>query len=118
MKFLADENIDQQIVHVLRERGHEVLYVVEMESGVDDDFLSDLTNEENAILITADKDFGEIVFRQERVLYGVVLLRLSGINPLEKASIVAAAVEEHTSELPQAFTVVSPETIRIRRVQG
>jgi len=55
--------------------------VAEMERGVDDDFLSDLTNEENAILVTADKDFGEIVFRQERVLYGVVLLRLSGISP-------------------------------------
>jgi len=89
-----------------------------MERGVDDDFLSDLTNEEEAILITADKDFGEIVFRQERVLYGVVLLRLSGISPPEKSSIVAAAVEEHASELPRAFTVISPETIRIRRTRG
>jgi len=69
---------------------------------------SDLTNEENAFLVTADKNFGEIVFRQERVLYGVVLLRLSGISPQEKASIVAAAVEVHTSELPQAFKVISP----------
>lgn len=37
MKFLADENIDRQIVQVLRQRGHEVLYVAEMERGVDDD---------------------------------------------------------------------------------
>lgn len=115
MKFLADENIDQQVVQTLRDRGHEVLYVAEMERGVDDDFLSDLANKEEAILITADKDFGEIVFRQERVLYGVVLLRLSGISPSGKSSIVAAAVEDHASELPRAFTVLSPETIRIRR---
>jgi len=79
MKFLADENIDRPIVQVLRERGHEVLYVAEMERGVDDDFLSDLTREENAILVTADNDVGEIVFRQDRVL----------------------VVEEHASELPQ-----------------
>lgn len=63
MKLLADENIDQQIVKSLCDHGHEVLYVAEMEPGVDDDFLSDLTNEEEALLITVDKDFGEIVFR-------------------------------------------------------
>jgi predicted nuclease of predicted toxin-antitoxin system len=68
MKFLADENIDQQIVKALRDRGHEVLYVAEMERGVDDDFLSELANEEETVLITADKDFGEIVFRQGQVL--------------------------------------------------
>lgn len=118
MKFLADENIDQQIVQVLRDRGHEVLYVAEMERGVDDDFLSDLTNKEGAVLVTADKDFGEIVFRQGRVLHGVVLLRLYGIGSLEKASIVAAAVDEHALELPRSFTVISPATIRIRRAWG
>jgi len=39
MKCLVDENFDEQIVQVLRERGHKVLYVAETERGVDVGFL-------------------------------------------------------------------------------
>ena len=63
MKFLADEGVDKQIVDRLRQDGHSVWYVAEMEPGISDDEVLTIANQENAILLTADKDFGELIFR-------------------------------------------------------
>jgi len=78
-------------------------------------FLFVLVNQETRLLVTADKDFGELVFRQGRALPGVVLIRLAGLSASRKADIVASALAAHGQELPGAFTVVSPGAIRIRR---
>ncbi len=75
MNLLADENIKQAIVDRLRLDGHAVWYVVEMEPGVSDDVVLDLANREGALLLTGDKDFGELVFRLGRVAFGVILVR-------------------------------------------
>jgi predicted nuclease of predicted toxin-antitoxin system len=116
MRFLADENVDREIVVELRSRGHEVAYVAEMEPGISDDELLSLANGKKAILITADKDFGEIVFRQRRATAGAVLIRLSGLPQEAKAKLVALAIEKHRTELVGAFTVVTRNHIRIRKV--
>ena len=67
MNLLADENINQQIVDRLRQDGHVVWYVVEMDPGISDDVVLDLANREGALLLTGDKDFGELVFRLGRI---------------------------------------------------
>ena len=63
MNLLADESIDLQIVDRLRQDGHLVHYIAEMEPGISDDVVLDLANQDTAVLLTADKDFGELVFR-------------------------------------------------------
>lgn len=67
MNPLADEGVERAIVDRLRQGGHGVMYVAEMEPGIDDDIVLDRANKQNAILITADKDFGELVFRLRRI---------------------------------------------------
>ena len=63
MKFLADECCDTGLVASLRKDGHDVLYAIEKKAGaIDDEILSDAYKEER-ILITEDKDFGELVYR-------------------------------------------------------
>lgn len=64
MNFLADESMDQPIVERLRADGHVVLAVIEMEPSLPDEAVLTRANQQEAILLTADKDFGEIVFRQ------------------------------------------------------
>jgi len=66
VKLVADEGIDRQIVRRLREEGHEVLYVAELQAGITDDEILRLAAEDASLLITADKDFGDLVFRQHR----------------------------------------------------
>lgn len=118
MNFLADENLDQQIVERLRQDDHLVLYVAEMEPGISDDVVLNLANQEEAVLLTADKDFGELVFRLRRVAHGVVLVRLSGLSPERKAEIVCRAINQHIKELLGAFTVITPTAIRIRTIDN
>jgi len=114
VNFVGDESLDRQIVDRLRQEGHHVLYVAEMAPGISDDDVFDLANREQALLITADKDFGEIVFRQRRLAQGVILVRLAGLSPQQKAEVTASAVRRYARELERAFTVISPGTIRIR----
>jgi predicted nuclease of predicted toxin-antitoxin system len=114
VKFLADECVDRQIVDRLRQEGYEVLYVVEMEPGISDEEVLSLANRNESILLTADKDFGDLIFRQGKIAKGVVLVRLAGLSPEVKAEVVANAIREHAEELLQAFTVITPVTVRIR----
>ncbi|HKP10604.1 MAG TPA: DUF5615 family PIN-like protein [Blastocatellia bacterium] len=112
--------MERQIVARLRQEGHEALYVAEMEPGISDDLVLNQANERGALLVTADKDFkdfGELVFRQSQIAGGVLLLRLAGLSNKMKAEIVATALREHAEELIQAFAVLSPNNIRIRKRQ-
>ncbi len=114
MNFLVDESVDQQVVQRLRQDGHDVLYVAEMKPGISDDDVLEAANQHGALLLTADKDFGELVFRLNRLSKGVVLLRLAGLSPEAKATVVSSTVREHGSELADAFSVLSPGMVRIR----
>ncbi|HRD67848.1 MAG TPA: DUF5615 family PIN-like protein [Candidatus Competibacter sp.] len=115
MKFVADESVDFPIVQRLRRDGHSVWAVAEMDSGISDEFVLDHANRQNAVLLTADKDFGELVFRLNRLNWGVVLVRLAGLPPMRKAEIVARAITEKGEELKGAFSVITANTLRIRR---
>ncbi len=78
MRFLADESVDRQIVERLRQDGHDVAYVAEMSPGLVDETVLNQSREAARILITADKDFGELVFRRRQIAMGVLLVRLLG----------------------------------------
>lgn len=118
MNFLAEESVDQPIVARLREEDHHVVYVAELQPGISDEEVLRLADQAAALLLTADKDFGEIVFRQGSHVHGVVLVRLAGLSSARKADIVARAVREHAAELARAFAVVMPGALRIRHVGG
>jgi predicted nuclease of predicted toxin-antitoxin system len=115
LKLLADENVDRPIVARLRTEGHVVVYVLELAPSIPDPEVASLAARESALLLTADKDFGELMFRQHRVAQGVILIRLSGLSAELKGAIVASAVREHSTELPGNFTVITPGGVRIRK---
>ena len=89
-------------------------YVAEEAPGLTDDAVLEAARSRQALLLTADKDFGELVFRQRRLTAGVVLVRLPGLGAARKAMVVAQAVEDHGQELPGSFTVIEPASIRVR----
>ena len=114
MNFLADESIDRQIVVALRDEGYIVGYIAEMAPGISDDVVLETANREGVLLLTADKDFGELVFRLRRLSSGVILVRLSGLSPAKKAEIVVSIFKKHFNELMEAFSVITQMGIRIR----
>ena len=114
MRLLADEGVDAHIVRQLRSDGHDVEYIAEMAPGITDDAVLKYANDSQRVLMTVDKDFGELVFRLRQVALGVVLMRLSGLPSANKADLVSEMMREHGSKMPGAFTVVSPGLVRIR----
>jgi predicted nuclease of predicted toxin-antitoxin system len=114
MNFLADESVDGQIVERLRRDGHNVMYVAEMEPGITDDRVLEKANENQALLMTIDKDFGELVFRLGGLHNGVVLIRLGGLSSEKRAEIVSIAISQYAASIDNSFSVISPGRIRIR----
>lgn len=91
-----------------------MIYMAEADPGTDDDEVLSQAFSTGAVLVTADKDFGELVFRLGQASNGVFLLRLAGLSPDAKAAVVADVFARHGEEFPSAFSVISPGAVRIR----
>ena len=115
MTIVADESVDKQIVERLRDDGYNVLYVAELDPGIDDETVLSRSRQMNAILLTADKDFGELIFRQHLFHCGILLIRLAGLTPDLKAELVADAFNQHAEEFSTGFAVLSKRALRLRK---
>ncbi len=118
MTYLADESVDRPVVQALRDAGYQVTYVSEDMPGAPDPEVLEQASATNSVLLTSDKDFGELVFRRRLSHQGVVLLRLSGLIQEEKASRAVQAFRSHGDRFGDAFTVVQPKRVRIRGSAG
>lgn len=115
MNFVADENVDRPLAEELRRRGHSVEYILDTSRGAPDGQILARSTASEAILITSDGGFGELIYRQHRDHCGVILLRLSGLSVKLKIEVTLEAIEAHPSELLGSFVVISPGAVRIRR---
>ncbi|MEO5500171.1 MAG: DUF5615 family PIN-like protein [Ginsengibacter sp.] len=115
MNLLADEGVDKPIVNALRLAGFNVVYIMETNRGAEDSLILNLANDQKRVLLTQDKDFGELVFRLKQAHYGVVLIRLEGYLSTLKAEITVNVILKYKNELISAFTVIQPNAIRIRK---
>ncbi|HEX3685375.1 MAG TPA: DUF5615 family PIN-like protein [Bryobacteraceae bacterium] len=116
MTFIADENIDRVIVQELRRIGHSVEHIGEFHAGMSDEEVLSLSRQRQAVLITADKDFGQLVFLHGQAYSGVMFLRLPGIAPEEKLRIVADVIAIYGSQLFGGFAVVTQSSVRLRKI--
>lgn len=104
--ILADENIARAVVERLREDGIDVAWIAEAApAAVDFDVLR-IAFREGRVLLTDDKDFGELVIREGRPHRGVVLARLAGLPMAERCEILSGLFQTLGSRLVDAFTVV------------
>jgi len=115
VKLLADECIERSIVNYLRENELEIDTVAELTPGASDEIVIELANKKKSILVTSDKDFRELIYRQGKLTGGIILLRLHGLSGEKKVSVIMKTLSEHKDELLGSFTVVEPTQIRIRR---
>lgn len=74
--FLADENVTQEVVDAARQAGYDLKWIKELRPGVDDDTVLQISLSEKRVLLTFDKDFGEMAFRQGKsASCGIILFR-------------------------------------------
>ena len=114
MRFLADENILSSAVRELRQRGHDVLWAKEMLQGVADPAILQSAMADGRILITQDKDFGELAFRVGLPANcGVVFFRLSGSDPDADAKRIVEVIESRT-DWAGHFTRATEDRVKMR----
>ena len=77
MRFLADESCDFAGVRARRADGHAVKAVGEVAAGASDEKVIATAIREGAVLLTADKDFGQLVFAERRATGGVIFIRFA-----------------------------------------
>lgn len=82
--------------------------------GTDPDVLA-LAVQSGAVLLTEAKDFGDLVYRERLPHRGVVLIRVDDVRRDERPEVVSRAVRRHHAESPNAFAVLTPAGVRIRR---
>lgn len=116
MRWLADECVGAPLVATLRLLDHDVLYVAEAAAGLSDAEVIALALQENRLLLTEDKDFGELVFRREHAVPGVVLMRIASENALLKGTRLTLAVERYGEGLFGRYLVIEEGRFRSRRM--
>jgi predicted nuclease of predicted toxin-antitoxin system len=113
--IIVDESMDARISQALREADFNIFCVQEIMPGTDDINIIQFAADRRAYILTEDKDFGdELVFRQSSH-FGAMLLRLDGVDIEEKKRLVLMALNKHSEELLNAFSVLNKNKLRIRK---
>jgi predicted nuclease of predicted toxin-antitoxin system len=116
VRWLADECVAAPLVASLRAAGQDVLYVAEAAAGLSDANVIALALRESRLLLTEDKDFGDLVFRRGRFVPGVVLIRIDP-NKGELTKIrLAGAIERYGQELFGRYMVIEEGRFRSRHL--
>jgi predicted nuclease of predicted toxin-antitoxin system len=113
MRFTVDECTGTVVSHWLRQHGHDVYSVYDDARGSDDDAILTRAHAEQRIVITSDKDFGELVFREKRPHCGVILLRLSDPSAANHIRALERLLTTHADRVAGRFTVVTNTAVRI-----
>ncbi len=114
MKFLADECCDRDLVGALRKVGYDVLYVLESKPGATDDEVLALAFDERRILLTEDKDFGELVYRLKKPAHGIILIRIGVKNRSLKWPRMKKLLDSYAERCTGRFVVIDENKFRFR----
>ncbi len=118
MRILANENFPSDAVTALQARGHDVAWIRTDAPGSSDPQVLARAQAEDRILVTFDKDFGELAFRSRLpASSGVVLFRISAPSSSHVARVAVAALESRT-DWAGHFAVVEDDRIRLTPLPG
>lgn len=115
MNFLADESCDFSVARALRDDGHDVLAVAERMPGAPDTEVIELAVREHRILLTEDKDFGQLVFAAAHTAAAVILIRYPSRPRRTLPAIVVDVVRHYGETLVGGFVVIQPGRVRVQR---
>lgn len=116
MQLVADESCDFGLVRALRSAGHNVISIAETQAGVDDERVIELARSERRLLITEDKDFGQLVYSAAKENSGVLLVRYPTLARSTLVNALLALLAERGDDLYSCFVVLEPGRIRLSRL--
>jgi len=115
--LVADENFDYSTVKALRSNGFSVIAIAETFPSIDDTQVLQIAVDKNALLLTEDKDFGELVHRLRMPHCGILLVRIARLDNTEKSKRVCEVIETRGAELFNCFSVLTNDQLRVKPSQ-
>ena len=115
MRFLVDECTGPAVAEWLQAQGYEVFSVYDSVGGMDDNEIAQKAFQENWILITNDKDFGDQIYREHKSHHGVILLRLDNERAKNKIDVLKRLLNSYVDRLPDQFVVATEEKVRFAK---
>ena len=113
MRFIVDECTGSTVAEFLKDESHIVISIYDECRGASDDFILQKCFKESYILITSDKDFGEMVFRRNLKHCGIVLIRCEPNNFFTRIEVLKKLLENFPHYLENNFVVVTNNKVRI-----
>lgn len=113
--FLANENFPKPSVELLRSKGFVVRSIQEETPGISDAQVVQFALQENFIILTFDRDYGELIFRYGKQKQpGVIYFRDKGSDPLFAGKVLSDLLAANQIKFDNAFTVIESNNIRQR----
>lgn len=112
MRFAIDACVPMYLAEALRALGADVISAAGRPAMPDDEVLSGAVARDR-VLITADKDFGDLVFRDGQAALGVVLLRFDLVSEATTEE-AAGRILQLTDHARGWFAVLEKESVRMR----
>lgn len=116
--FLANENFPLPSIVLLRNNGYDIRSIQETSPGIADEEVLRIARTNNLIILTFDKDYGELIFRfHSEDPLAVVFFREKGQTPLFAGEILLRILTMKSMNLTSAFTVIEANNVRQRNYQ-
>ena len=115
LRLLVDVGVGKKVERWLQEHGHDVKSVRDINPRMSDREILKIAVSEKRLVVTMDKDFGELVYNSGLPHGGVLLLRLEDATSEKKAEIVSKIMERYSDRLMNAFSVFKGGKLRTRK---
>ena len=116
MHFLANENIPTTSIRLLREKGLDVYAITECDSGISDIKVLEIAAREERVILTFDKDYGELIYKLKLPKpAGIILMRFEPNTPEEPGEVLLQLIAEKIT-FKGFFTVIKLDQIRQRNI--
>jgi len=116
VRLVADENCDFSVVIDLRAAGYDVVSITEQMAGADDEAVIDFARSERRLLVTEDKDFGQLVFAAAKQNSGVILIRYPALARSALTAALLKLLSDNGESLYSRFAVLEPGRVRITQL--
>lgn len=115
LRFVLDVGVGRTVESYLKEAGYVIFSILDEDPTMSDSDILDIAEREFAMVVTMDKDFGELVFRDKRRHNGILLLRLEDETSTGKLEAMRFIIEQHEKEIEGCFCVFQHGRLRIRK---
>ncbi|MCU0353921.1 MAG: DUF5615 family PIN-like protein [Cytophagales bacterium] len=114
LKFVADVGVGKSVEMYLQKSGYEVIAVRDINPSMPDLDILRLATEEGTMVITMNKDFGELIYSKQEKHHGVLLLRMEEATGAEKVKVVEYILNHFEQEMIGKFCVYQDKKLRIK----